>query len=410
MTVFTERDRFTHQSNGELNDVVSAADEGGDAEDEDANTSIGYFAPAWVIRDRLEVMGFTLAAAKEVFEQGISMRIAEIRDSNAESDEFENDEISVLETLSFDAWLAEFHEIIARKLYWWNVSASWEAEHVSDVSEALTYMLEHDSDHIFGFPQVDIRYVLRAALEACEPDTPIVQDLTGVISAGYHDREQAIAADARERLLNDFPANAKIIVLTEGVTDRRALEGTLQLIYPHLADYYSFMDFSGAQLAGGAGAVVTTLKAFAGAGIANRIIALLDNDTAARVAMRSLDRMQLPPNMRALHYPPLEYAKEYPTVGPAGEAKMDVNELAGSLELYFGADVLRGPNDEFIPVHWRGFERTVGQYQGELMEKAALQEKFAQKLRATGQDATLLRTLDWSGMSAILDVVRNAFT
>jgi hypothetical protein len=402
MTIFTEDDRFEKSS-------VTSDDSLDYAEDQYDRTEIGYTAPAAVIRDRLDVMGFTLRAAKETFEQGVRTRLAELREWENEPDEFANHEIATLEALSFEVWLQAFREIVSRGLYWWHVDPALEDKRVPDVSTTAAYMLENDADHFWGFPRDDVRYVLRAAIGACDLDTPIVQDLTGVISAGYHGRDQRLAAEARERLLNDFPANARIIVLTEGVTDRRALEGALRLLYPHLAEYYSFMDFSEAQLSGGAGAVVTTLKAFAGAGIVNRTVALLDNDTAAQAAVRPLHRVKLPPNMRVLHYPVLEFARQYPTVGPNGEAAMDVNGLAGSLELYFGIDVLRRDDGELIPVHWRAFDNAVGQYQGELMEKPASQERFEKKLSAARRDATLLESLDWSGMRAILDHLRNAF-
>jgi len=49
----------------------------------------------------------------------------------------------------------------------------------------------------------------------------------------------------------------------------------------------------------------------------------------------------------------------YPTSDPSGLAHMDVNGLAGSLEIYFGEDVLRRTDGTFTPVHWRGFDAAV---------------------------------------------------
>ena len=40
------------------------------------------------------------------------------------------------------------------------------------------------------------------------------------------------------------PAAQKVIVVTEGDTDREVLERSLRLLYPHLADYFHFFDFS----------------------------------------------------------------------------------------------------------------------------------------------------------------------
>ena len=60
----------------------------------------------------------------------------------------------------------------------------------------------------------------------------------------------------------------------------------MQLLYPHLADYFTFMDFEGARVGGGAGNLANIVKAFAGAGIVNKIIAIFDNDTAGEAAIQ----------------------------------------------------------------------------------------------------------------------------
>ncbi len=133
------------------------------------------------------------------------------------------------------------------------------------------------------------------------------------------------------------------------------LEGSFRLLYPHLVEFYSFIDFDGARASGGAGAQVNTLKAFIGAGIVNRIIAIFDNDTAAKVATRSLREIRLPDTVRVLLYPDLELARNYPTLGPQGISSMDVNGLAAGIELYLGDDVLRQSDGALTPVQWRGY-------------------------------------------------------
>jgi len=180
-------------------------------------------------------------------------------------------------------------------------------------------------------------------------------------------------------------------------------------LYPHLSDYYSFMDFDGANAPGGAGHLVNTVKAFAGAGIANRIVALFDNDTGARAALRGLDGVDLPPSVRVLQFPAIPVGANYPTSGPSGLVHMDVNGLAASLEMYLGEDVLQRADGTFTPVHWRGFDPAVRAYQGELEHKGKLQDKFTEKLAAAATDPAVMQAQDWSGIRAILDMVRQAF-
>lgn len=163
--------------------------------------------------------------------------------------------------------------------------------------------------------------------------------------------------------------NQKIIVLTEGSTDTLILSRSLDALYPHLRDFYSFVDFTASNLAGGAGALVSTIKAFIGLGIQNRTVALFDNDTAARDALRALSSVTLPDNIKIVQLPALDFARDYPTVGPQGRTNMDINGLACSIELYLGSDVLADREHGFVPIQWKGYNQTLGQYQGEILNK-----------------------------------------
>jgi hypothetical protein len=133
---------------------------------------------------------------------------------------------------------------------------------------------------------------------------------------------------AVDELSEDFVVNQKIIVLTEGSTDTPILSRSLAVLYPHVQDFYSFVDFTASNLAGGAGALVSTIKAFVGSGIQNRTVALFDNDTAARDALRALSGVNLPGNIKIVQLSALDFAKEYPTIGPQGQ--VDISRSSSS--------------------------------------------------------------------------------
>lgn len=59
-------------------------------------------------------------------------------------------------------------------------------------------------------------------------------------------------------------------------------------------------------------------RAFAAAGISNRVVAIFDNDAVGIRELRALDRKELPRHIRACTYPPLPLAERYPTLRPAG--------------------------------------------------------------------------------------------
>jgi hypothetical protein len=169
------------------------------------------------------------------------------------------------------------------------------------------------------------------------------------------------------------------------------------------------MDFDGAKVAGSAGVLISTVKSFIGAGIVNRVVAFLDNDTAARAATRGLRGITIPNTMRVFHYPEIEIATNYPTLGPQGTVNMNINGLAGSLELYFGEDIIRDNNGNFIPIQWRGYDEGLKQYQGEILHKDELQTRFLEKINKAKADAEVLKEADWTGIRAILEKLRTAF-
>ncbi|MFC3417721.1 hypothetical protein [Algoriphagus hitonicola] len=131
-----------------------------------------------------------------------------------------------------------------------------------------------------------------------------------------------------------------------------------------------------------ASALVKLITSFAAANVKHPIIALFDNDTAGLKEMKKLTSKTVPPNIRILKYPDITIAKNYPTVGPTGKKKMNVNGLACSIEMYFGVDVLTR-NNELIPIQWKGFEEKEKKYQGEIADKNYVQETFRKKLRKT---------------------------
>jgi hypothetical protein len=151
----------------------------------------------------------------------------------------------------------------------------------------------------------------------------------------------------------EHTANSKIIVLTEGKTDRWIISESIKLLHPHLLDYFTFMDFEAARVEGGAGPLAGMVKSFAGAGIVNKVVAVFDSDTAGESAIRTLRQIRLPENIRVMQLPPLEALTNYPTIGPAGTTAMDINGMAASIEQYLGADVFVLPQLELERAFFR---------------------------------------------------------
>jgi hypothetical protein len=151
-------------------------------------------------------------------------------------------------------------------------------------------------------------------------------------------------------------------------------------------------------------------------GIANRVVAVLDNDTAAADALRNYARTALSDNIRVLQYPPLGLAQQYPTLGsptvgsPAGSIELaDVNGLAASIELYLGRDVLTTTDGSLHPVQWTHFIPGMGRYQGEVTSKRHIHEAFRVKAAAALRGRAAVHQQDWDSLRLVLDAILTAF-
>ena len=245
----------------------------------------------------------------------------------------------------------------------------------------------------------DIRVVLATIVDIVPGDKLITLDVT--------DEDGGSRIKAGNNAVWDAPASWDLghepaIVLTEGSFDAHALGYGLRLLRPHLVPLIKFFEHD-LGVEGGAGAAIKTLKSFTAAGIRNRVVALLDNDSAAHDAALALRRFELPGHFTVLHYPDLALAKKYPTLGPQGDAIMDVNGLAGAIELYLGSDVLLDETGTLNPVQWKGRMPGIKRYQGEIVDKALIQKRFLTKVKALERNPELHGSQDWSGIDAIID-------
>ena len=84
---------------------------------------------------------------------------------------------------------------------------------------------------------------------------------------------------------------------------------------------------------------------------------------------------------------------------------MNINKLAGAIELYLGNDALLDDQGNYMPVQWTGYVSKLGKYQGELLDKSKIQDKFQDKLKAAKRDPSAIETQDWSDIKAIIESI-----
>lgn len=406
MTLFRESDKKIYERRiADRNPLVWGVDtEAGD----DTETVYQYSICVEHAAQRLDVMGFTLDKAREQFDEGVKARIDDIASelSVPEILRLEREkETWLLSQYTFEKWMDTFRCLVEKNLTPWIHSSE-----KGKLSPLLRYVLDIDVGFYHGFPVSDIRYFLRAVLEVVDPTDKVMLDITELVHAGEYTGTEELSEIAIAEFSEQYVASSAIIVLTEGAADTRILSETLSFLYPHLSEYYSFLDFGLSNMEGGAANLVRIVRAFMGSRVVNRIIAVFDNDTAAQDAMKGLDALDIPKNIVTMRYPPIPYANNYPTIGPQGIKNMNVNGLAGSLELYFGEDILKANGRDFAPVQWKGYDQSLGQYQGEIKNKRALQVSYFERIERCRQNRDDISKYDWSAMQSIFEVIFNAFS
>lgn len=355
-----------------------------------------YEAPISVVRDRLEVLGYTLETALAVFEAGRTGEIQAIQRRGVAHD-FQRTELEFLRALSVDRWLDTLRRMA-------------EGEAATASSGRSTLPPGPRGAELNGFPSPDSLAELRLAFEAVPDAERLVYDISDLVWAGYLGADDEIVGDEIIYAEDQAARHAKTIVLVEGRSDSWILDRSLRLLYPHLHEYFSFMNFDVARPPGGVGNLANLVRAFAAAGVANRIIALFDNDTAGHEAVRGLEGLAIPQRYKTCTLPDTTLLRHYPTIGPSGMQVMDVNRLAGAIELYLGRDVLTQADGTLSPVQWTGYSARMGRYHGEVMDKERIKRAFLEKLAASEQQHGRLEDDErWVEMRGIIQMLLATF-
>lgn len=338
----------------------------GDAYDNDKGkyTFKGFRQTVKNCKERLEIYGASILNAKKDFNE--AKKISKKEDIYS----------FPLNKVTYDEYLVEISKIIESR--------------EKKYDELNTNFRESLISGDLGIYGQNTIYHIYSILSVLPPNAIVEYDLTEIINGGWV-KENDVAKIEFE----------KIIVLTEGKTDVEFISLSLQQLFPHLREYYHFIDFDEYKVESNASALVKLMISLAASNIKHPIIALFDNDTTGLMEMKKLTKIKLPNNFRVLKYPDINLAKKYPTIGPTGIKKMNINGLACGIEMYFGIDILT-KESELIPIHWKAFNEKEKKYQGEVSEKNYVQEEFRKKIKTNEYK-------ELSEMNLLLNQMFNAY-
>ena len=210
----------------------------------------------------------------------------------------------------------------------------------------------------------------------------VVWEVHDVIEGGYVEDGEVFEPLADED---------KFLIVTEGSSDSGILKKSLPIVAPDVADFFNFIDMKDKYPFSGTGNLVNFCKGLAAISVQNKIVIILDNDTAGQEALQRLQSLKLPRNMRVLVLPHLDVFSSFPTVGPSGHSTEDVNGRAVAIECFL--DFAFGRPSEAPAIRWTSFNAALGTYQGELVEKEAYTKGFFENVAKGGYDLSKLHLL-----------------
>ncbi|MCZ4273321.1 hypothetical protein [Maritalea porphyrae] len=353
--------------------------------DDDEDIEIVYLlAPAENVRRRLHVQGYTNERCRNLWDREYPKHIAELEKHYEVSDAEEKQRTSALRGLSFEDWIERAKSL---GLDHWERRGLFEFD-LRDKFASLALELEY-------FKPEFVWTDLTSYSNEFDSKLTVHENLLRLHT--FEDEDQEIVS-----------ATGPVLILTEGKSDTEILSTAIQAMYPEFSDLFQFVDFQEFSIEGGASMLAKMVKALAGVRMDQSILALFDNDAAGLAERRYVDRIQaLPPNIKTMVLPELELAKQYPTIGPEGSRRMDVNGTASSIELFLGKDALTDNEGRLHPIRWTAWNKQIKLYQGALENKDDITKRFLAKMK-TGGDPASLRT-EFSEMDHLLIAIFGAF-
>lgn len=385
-------------------------------EDGETYTRRYFLTTVFKMKKCLDALGYTIDAAKSIFEQEKKERIEYASDDTDKYMEPKFSSEQLEKEFTFEAWslaAKHFAYILSKDTFdvkncqhgYKELDRQYKLPHSIAEQIVLDSLPFNEDETFFGIDCFDNPYqwfhspwgIFRVLLDAFSDEQEVVLDYTNLYEGGWCD-------EIPEQELLNVP---KTIILTEGKTDVDVISQAMDILYPYMSKHYSFIDFGIANVQGSTNFLTHYLKAFIGAHIQNRIIALYDNDAAGLSEILALKSINIPDNIRVLHLPDIKLCESYPTIGPTADENVNINGRACSIELFLGMDVL-SEKGALTPIMWTGYNEKTKSYQGVITHKREIQGKFENKILNAKKEG-VHDIINWNELDTLLNYIFMAF-
>ncbi|MPZ40150.1 MAG: hypothetical protein GEU95_19260 [Rhizobiales bacterium] len=173
----------------------------------------------------------------------------------------------------------------------------------------------------------------------------------------------------RDNFVRPVDQAARFLIVTEGSSDAAIIRQSFQLLKPHIADFFDYVDMEDGYPFTGTGNVFRFLQGLISISVLNNIIVVYDNDAEGAANFSRSRELKLPSNMQVVKLPDLPQFRNFPALGPNGSHIADINGQAAAIECY-----LQLPAE--AQVRWTSFNSKLRAYQGELVNKSTVARNF----------------------------------
>lgn len=258
LALFTEKDRRPRSDElgidadaGETSSPSLASDpKGPTSDDEDTDESYSqkaYDVAVPVMRERLEIMGFSDAVWREELQEYVDRKIAyrvkfvERSEPGTPERTLAERTLAIVQGSSLQRWMKKWLQLV---------------DHAVNQNYTVpedTLMHEMSDKHVQLEPIFTRELIaLRGALEVLEDDDFVTFDFTNAV---YQEEivtaHEPLAEMARYAVLRAVREFDPILVLTEGRTDARIISESFDRIHPEIAHMFSYMDHETFKVPGG---------------------------------------------------------------------------------------------------------------------------------------------------------------
>ena len=352
------------------NQRAASLSDGEDEEDEPA-----YSRPLSSVLRRLELLGYNLEHCRKLYEDLAS----------AMPDEYEDVDVT------FDKFVLALASVHVGKVQLPQPDEGYDLGEFTldnilkdpEFTKRLPQLKEYSRTEATFFENIDPYVILRLLAENR-------RNLSEDVIWHYHDVVEGGWVGEGE-LYDGLEDADRYLIVTEGKSDSTILKKSLDLLFPDITDFFTFIDMTENYPFTGTGNLTNFCHGLARIRIQNKVLVVFDNDTAGNAAYQKVEALQMPPNMRIALLPPLPDFKSFPTLGPSGPSNEDINGKAVAIELYL--DLTHGPAAT-PTVRWTSYDKKLDRYQGELVDKEGYALDFIKRTSLGSEyDLTKLRRL-----------------